>query len=110
MKRSSDMTRILLALIFALAAAPALAQAAWPEKPLRILVIAAAGGFPDFAARIVATHLSPALGQPVVVENRPGGGGNIATAAVAQAPADGHTLLLTGNNHAVNPTLIPNPG
>ena len=82
----------------------------WPTRELRILVIAAPGGFPDMTARILATHLSQSLGQPVVVENRAGGGGNIATAAVAKAAADGHTLLLTGNNHAVNPTLLPNPG
>lgn len=82
----------------------------WPQKPLKILVIATPGGYPDIAARILATHLSPLLGQPVLVENRAGGGGNIASAAVAKATPDGYTLLLTGNNHAVNPTLLPNPG
>lgn len=97
---------ILLALLFA---PSALAQG-WPQKPLRILVIAAAGGYPDIAARIVAPRLSIALGQPVVVENRAGGGGNIATLAVAKTSPDGYTLLLTGNNQAVNPTLLPNPG
>jgi tripartite-type tricarboxylate transporter receptor subunit TctC len=83
---------------------------AWPTKPLRILVISAPGGYPDFAARMLAQHLSPLLGQPVTVENRAGGGGNIASLAVAKAAPDGYTLLLTGNNHAVNPTLLPNPG
>ena len=94
----------------ALAADPAFAQADWPKGPLKIVVIAAPGGFPDMAARAVAQRLGPALGQSVVVENKPGAGGNIATLAVAKAAPDGHTLLLTGNNHAVNPTLLPNPG
>ena len=98
-----------LLLSLCLLATPLWAQS-WPQKPLRILVIATPGGYPDIAARILATHLSPLLGQPVLVENRAGGGGNIASAAVAKAPPDGYTLLLTGNNHAVNPTLLPDPG
>src|SRR5262249_6081558 len=88
---------------------PAAAQT-WPQRPVRIIVITPPGGFPDFAARIIADEMSGPLGQPVVVENRPGGGGNIAASAVAAAPPDGYTILLTGNNHAVNATLLPNPG
>ena len=82
----------------------------WPRKPIRLLVGISPGGFPDITARTVATNLSTSLGQAVVVENRPGGGGNIATGAVAKAAADGYTLLLTGGSHTVNATLLPNPG
>ena len=82
----------------------------WPQRPLRILVIASPGGLPDAMARLVAKHLTTSLGQPVVVENRPGAGGNMAALGVAKAPPDGYTLLLTGTNQALNPTLIPDPG
>jgi tripartite-type tricarboxylate transporter receptor subunit TctC len=91
------------------AVAPAVAQD-WPQRPLRIMVIAAPGGLPDAMARLIAKHLTSSLGQPVVVENRPGAGGNMAALAVAKAEPDGTTLLLTGTNHATNPALIPDAG
>ena len=82
----------------------------WPQRPVRIVVITPPGGFPDFAARILAANMKDPLGQQVVVENKPGAGGNIAAGAVAGAAPDGYTLLVTGNNHAINATTLPNPG
>ena len=83
----------------------------WPgNKPVRFEVIGAAGGLVDFVPRVLSNYLSASIGVPVVVENRPGAGGNIAAAVVARAEPDGHTLLVTSSNQAVNPTLLPNPG
>jgi tripartite-type tricarboxylate transporter receptor subunit TctC len=77
----------------------------WPKQPIRIVVGFGAGGGTDIAARIVAEPLSKALGQPVVVENRPGGGGNTAAEAVARGPKDGYTALMMSNAHAVAPAM-----
>ena len=83
----------------------------WPgTKPIRLEVIAAPGGLIDIVPRTLSDHLAASIGVPVVVENRPGAGGNVAAALVARAEPDGHTLLVTGSNQAVNPTLLPNPG
>jgi tripartite-type tricarboxylate transporter receptor subunit TctC len=83
---------------------PGLAQS-YPARPITLVVFVGAGGAPDIVARIVAQPLSQRLGQPVVIDNRPGAGGNIALQAVARAPADGYTLLLVATPHAVNVTL-----
>ena len=69
------------------------------------MVFVGAGGAPDIIARLIGQALSQRIGQPVIIENRPGGGGNLSLQAVARAPADGHTLLLIATPHAVNVTL-----
>ncbi|MFM7303552.1 MAG: Bug family tripartite tricarboxylate transporter substrate binding protein, partial [Alphaproteobacteria bacterium] len=85
-------------------ASPALAQE-YPSRPIRLLVGFAAGGSTDVFARAIAPRLQALLGQPVVIENRPGAGGNIATEATARSAPDGYTLLLgTIGPLAINPT------
>src|SRR5215471_4589594 len=87
-----------------LACASAVAQD-WPTRPIRIIVGFGPGGGTDIAARIVALPLSEILGQPVVVENRPGAGGTTAANSVAIAPKDGYTMLMMSNAHAIAPVI-----
>ena len=106
------MRRSLLAVGIGLAAlmgatAPVLAQA-WPTKPVRVVVPLTAGSASDVMGRIVADQLSQQLGQPVVVENRPGAGNTIGMAAVAKAEPDGHTLLINSSTHTVTPATRSN--
>jgi len=84
------------------------AQAAYPEKPIRMIVGFSAGGTTDVVARVLGKEIGEALGQPVVVENRPGGGSNIAAEAVARADPDGYTLLMVAVTSAINHTLYKN--
>jgi tripartite-type tricarboxylate transporter receptor subunit TctC len=98
--------RALLALLAASALAPAAQAQNWPAKPVKVVVNFPAGGAADQIARAVAQPLQEALGQPVVVENRGGSGGNIGGDVVAKSPADGYTLLMSsGGMVSVNPHI-----
>lgn len=79
---------------------------AWPTRPIRLVVPFPPGGGNDTMARLLSEQLPSTLGQPVVVENKAGAGGNIGTDFVAKQPADGHTLLLSSVNHVVNPSFF----
>jgi len=82
------------------------AQDAWPSRPITIVVPFPAGGTTDIVARLAGVELSKELGQPVVIDNRPGAGGNIGSQAVARAPADGYMLVMgTVGTHAINASL-----
>ena len=91
------------------AALPALSRIAraqaYPTRPVRLIVSIAPGGGSDITARLMGQWLSERLGQPFIIDNRPGGGGNIGTEAVVRAPADGYTLLMVSTTHAINATL-----
>jgi tripartite-type tricarboxylate transporter receptor subunit TctC len=77
----------------------------YPARPVRLIVSNAAGGGQDIPARLMGRWLSERLGQPFIIENRPGGGTNIGTEAVVRAAPDGYTLLLVGPANAINATL-----
>jgi tripartite-type tricarboxylate transporter receptor subunit TctC len=101
--------RRILSLAVGAMALPVLLGQAWgqpnPSRPVRLIVGFAAGGSNDLVARLMGQALSERLGQQVIIENRPGGGTNIATEAVVNAPPDGHTLLLVSTVAAINTTL-----
>ena len=96
-----------VAAAFALCASIALAQP-YPAKPVRIIVPFTPGSATDTMARPVADKLATAMGQPFVVENRPGAGGTIGIAQLAKSPADGYTLAVVSTGHVVNPVLYAN--
>ena len=98
------MKRILAAFV---AAATLPLSAAWPEKPIKMLIGYAGGGSTDVVARLIAPKLGEKLGQPVVIENKPGGAGDFAAELMLQAPPDGYTLMMsTVALHAINPGLF----
>jgi tripartite-type tricarboxylate transporter receptor subunit TctC len=104
--RSQAFLRCALSAFLVLAATPqaATAQAAWPEKPIKIMVPFPPGGSTDALGRLVGRHLSVAFGQPVVIENRAGAGGMIGSQMVAKAPPDGYTLVISGiASHVIAP-------
>lgn len=106
--RSSALGRVFAATLITLAfpwAAPAMAQERWPTKPVRIIVPFAPGGSTDAVARMVGQKLAVRWGQPVVIENRAGAGGNVGADVVAKSQADGYTLLMASGSITINPHI-----
>lgn len=119
MSKHTDPERMTRRALLSIAAATAIAAspravraqpAAYPSKPVRLVLGSGAGGPVDTVARLLADYLAKDVGQPVVVVNRPGAGGQIALGAVARAEPDGYTLTLTNVSNAINQTLMPGPG
>src|SRR4051812_11122356 len=105
-KQEESMLRAGLALLAALLSCASWAQS-YPSHPIKIIVPYGVGGSADVYARFLGAKLQGSLGQPIVIENRPGGGAVVGTDAVAKADPDGYTLLMMSNTHTVNETLIP---
>lgn len=98
-RRSSVVTVGLVGLaLMVLSASPLQAQSGWPSRPVALVATVSAGGSIDYIARVVGEELSRSIGQPVLIENRPGAAGSIAAAVVARAAPDGHTYLVSGAN------------
>ena len=102
----SILRTISIVLPVVLTGAQAMAQPAYPSKPVRFLVGAPAGGSNDIFARAISQRLSEALGQPVIVDNRPGASQMIAADLTAKAPADGHTLYITSTTYTTGVALM----
>ena len=99
------MLRAVFALLSLCIAFSAWSQA-YPSRPVKVIVPYGVGGSADVYGRFLAAKLQDSLGQPVVIENRPGGGSIVGTDVVAKSDADGYTLLVMSNTHTVNETLI----
>ncbi|MET1113366.1 MAG: tripartite tricarboxylate transporter substrate binding protein [Comamonas sp.] len=104
-RRAIALTGAALCTLAALCA-PAQAASDFPNKPIKLVVPYPPGGPTDIVARVVAQKLSERLGQTVVIENRPGAGGNLGAESVARSPADGYTLVVATTAHAINPSLF----
>src|SRR6201988_3763821 len=87
---------------------PAARAQDYPARPVKILIAFPVGGLLDTVSRIVGEKLSGLLGQQIIIEARPGAGGTLATAAVAKSDADGYTLMMINDNHALNPSVFKN--
>jgi tripartite-type tricarboxylate transporter receptor subunit TctC len=101
---------VLCGLALPVVAAPAAFAQTYPDKPIHIIVAFTPGSATDVVARAVAQAMSQSMGQPIVIDNRPGAGGTIAATLVAKAPPDGYTLLVHSSGHTVNPSIYPNLG
>jgi len=101
------MKRFITLLAAALLAGGASAQGAWPSKPIKLVVPFTAGSGTDIIARTVGDVMGRSLGQPVIVENKPGAGGTIGAAQVAKSEPDGYTILIHSSGHALNPAIYP---
>jgi tripartite-type tricarboxylate transporter receptor subunit TctC len=99
---------LLAALATALVAGGVSAQGAWPGKPIHMIVPFTAGSGTDIIARTIGDVMSKSLGQPVLIENKPGAGGTIGAAQVAKSEPDGYTVLIHSSGHALNPAIYPN--
>lgn len=106
MRHSIRQTLLLLAACL-MATPPGWAQATYPSRPIHLFIASTAGGPQDAMGRMLAEELSKTLGQPLVIENKPGAGGAVAAEPVARAAPDGHTLLMTAIPYAIAPALIP---
>ena len=109
-RKLTRVKQILAALLWLVAGAALAQPYPYPSKPIRIMVAFPPGGPTDIIARLVSPKMSEILGQPVVVENLAGAGGNIATGRVAKSEPDGYTILLHSSGFAVNPSLSSNAG
>lgn len=105
----SSLRHLLIVALFAMQSTAAVAQS-WPVKPIRAVIPFAAGSTTDIVPRVVFEHLSARLGQPIVVDNRPGAGGTIGAALVARSEADGYTILVHSSAHVIAPALYPTLG